>query len=92
MGAHSCARLCTGPGTKTTGRTFIGHLPPRGGLLIDSRWRDVGVNEVDVLAKCFPSSSTTEPIGKECSAGRAGRGGGAGKSALFPKVSGEGGE
>lgn len=91
-GAHSCAWLCTGPETKITGRTFIGHLPPCGGLLIDSRWRDVGVNEVDVLAKCFPSSSTTEPIRKECCAGRVGRGEGARKSELSPKVLGEGGE
>lgn len=47
----------TGPETQGNGRTFIGHLPSCKGLLIDSRWRDLGVNEVGLLAKCFLSSS-----------------------------------
>lgn len=50
------ARSHTGPETKGNGRAFIGHLPPCKGFLIDNRWRDEGVNEVGVLAKCFPSS------------------------------------
>lgn len=51
------ARTHIGPEAKGKGKAHTGHLPPCSGFLIDSRWRDRGINEVGVLAKCFPSSS-----------------------------------
>jgi hypothetical protein len=53
----SLTLLCTGPETKGSRRTFIGHLPPCRRLLTDSRWRDVEVNEVCVLASSWSSAS-----------------------------------
>ena len=82
------ALSCTGPETKGNRRAFIGHLPPCTGLLIDNRWRDEGVNEVGVLAKCSPSSSCYWVVGKECCSGRVGQGE-LKKAELSPKVLGE---